>query len=123
MPPLKPLFSHRHRAALFETKTLKPSFSRQLRSGILQVLGKYSDAAEFENWTFDSATALLCTTYGRDQLTIRDGVGRRPASFHEMILQGYPTEVLDGIEAWFACEPRASEPAAADLNTLLSIHR
>lgn len=122
MPTLKPLFSQRHRAALFETKTLKPSFARTLRVGMEKILAAASDSSDYENWTYDRASELLCTLYGWHGLTVKDGDSRRETSFNGLILQGYPTEVLDAIEAWFASEPKAADRAARDLNALLAIH-
>ena len=122
MPPIKALFTHRHRAALFETKTLKPSFSRPLRTGIERVLARCSDGSEHENWTYDNATEMLRTVNGR-ALTVQEDDGRRrEASFSDMILLGYPSQLLDAVEAWFACGPNAPDLASHDLNTLLAIH-
>jgi hypothetical protein len=122
MPPIKPLFTHRHRAALFETKTLKPSFPRPLRNGIEKILARYSLGSEDENWTYDSAADMLRTVNGRP-LTIRDeNDHRREVSFSELMLQGYPNDFLDAVEAWFACEPKGLDLAAHDLNALLAIH-
>lgn len=121
MPSLKPLFSQRHRAALFESKTLKPSFPRALRVGMEQILARCSDTSNFDNWTYDRASETLYTLYGR-AITIRDGESRRNASFAELILQGYPSEALDAIEAWFMGEAQEAERAAKDLNALLAIH-
>jgi hypothetical protein len=122
MARIKPLFSHRHRAALFETKTLKPSFFNALRVGIEQILARYSDSSNFENWTYDQASEMLCTLHGWDQLYVREGQSRRNASFREFIVKGFPSDTLDAIEAWFACEPQAADAAARDLNALLAIH-
>jgi hypothetical protein len=123
MPPLKPLFSHRHRTALFETKTLKPSFHNALRAGMEQILDKYSDSPDLDNWTYEQATAMLRTLRGWDQLYVRDGQARRKASFREFMVQGFPADTLDAIEAWFASEPERAAEAARDLNALLVIHR
>ena len=122
MAPLKPLFTQRHRAALFEAKTLKPSFPRPLRVGMEQVLARYSDMSDYENWTYERAAEMLCTLLGWERLTVKDGDARRQATFAQLILQGYPTEALDAIEAWFACAPSESDSAARDLNALLAIH-
>lgn len=122
MPALKPLFSHRHRAALFETKTLKPSFYQALRVGLERILDRCSDSSNFDNWTYDRATEMLCTLRGWNHLQVRDGQSRREVSFREFMLQGFPTDTLDAIEAWFASEPQEAAQAAKDLNALLVIH-
>lgn len=124
MAGLKPLFSKRHRAALFETKTLKPSFYHSLRVGMERILQKYSDCSSsgLDNWTYDRAYELLCTLRGSERLQVRDGQSRREVSFTEFMLKGYPTEMLDAIEAWFASEPQESDKAAKELNALLAIH-
>lgn len=123
MPPLKPLFSHRHRTALFEAKTLKPSFYNALRVGMEQILTKYSDTSDFDNWTYDRAADMLRTLHGWDHLYVRDGQSRREVSFREFMLHGFPADTLDAIEAWFASEPQEAAQAARDLNALLVIHR
>ncbi len=123
MPSLKPLFSHRHRSALFETKTLKPSFYNALRVGMEQILDKCSDSSNLDNWTYDRAYEMLRTLRGWDKLYVRDGQSRREVSFREFMVQGFPTDTLDAIEAWFASGPEAADQAAKDLNALLAIHR
>jgi hypothetical protein len=122
MAAIKPLFTHRHRTALFETKTLKPSFARALRVGIEKLLSEYSDSHQWDNWTYERASDLLRTVYGWERLTVRDGDSRREASFKELIVLGYPNEALDAVEAWFATEPERGDRAAQDLNALLAIH-
>lgn len=119
---LRPLFSQRHRKALFETKTLKPSLYNAVRVSLAKILDRYSEGSEYENWTCDQASEILCTHRGWEELSIRDGSSRRKVSFRDFMLKGYPTDTLDAIEAWFACEPREADAAAKDLNTLLAGH-
>lgn len=122
MPPLKPLFTQRHRAALFETKTLKPSFYNALRVGMEQILAKHSDSSEYENWSYEQASEMLRTLHGWEHLSVRDGSARREVSFRGFILKGFPSDTLDAIEAWFASTPREADTAARELNSLLAIH-
>lgn len=123
MPALKPLFSQRHRAALFETKTLKPSFFHALRVSMGRILDRYSDTSNCDNWTYERASDMLCTLRGWDRLNIRDGESRREVPFSEFLLKGFPSDTLDAVEAWFASEPREANEATKDLNVLLVIHR
>lgn len=122
MARIKPLFSQRHRQALFQAKTLKPSFYNSLRIGMEQILDKYSESSDYENWSYDHATDLLKTLHGWDDLQIRDGSSRKKVSFRDFLVKGFPTDTLDAIEAWFASEPRGADAAARDLNALLAIH-
>lgn len=122
MPGLKPLFSQRHREALFVAKTLKPSFYQSLRVGMERVLQQYSDGSGLDNWTYERAHDLLCTVRGSESLYVRDGQSRREVFFTEFMLKGYPTDTLDAVEAWFASEPQEAHKAATDLNALLAIH-
>lgn len=122
MPRLKPLFSQRHRAALFDTKTLKPSFYNTLRIGMERILEKHSDGSNDENWSYEQAAEMLRTLHGWDQLYIREGTSQREVSFQDFLRKGFPTDTLDAIEAWFASEPQTADAAAKDLNVLLAIN-
>jgi hypothetical protein len=90
MPGLKPLFSQRHREALFVTKTLKLSFFQSLRVGMERILQQYSDGSGLDNWTYERAHDRLCTVRGSESLVCP----RRPVSsggfLHRVHAEGLP---------------------------------
>jgi len=121
---MKAFFSSRHREAL-DKRNLKPSFSKPLRVAIARVLDQFSDCDNWRNWTFEAAEETLKTFYGQESLRAYDGDGKLvEASFQQVIKNGYPTHVLDAIEAWFdEVNPDAGRKAEAELNDLMPIHR
>lgn len=122
---MKVLFSARHKDALV-AKRLKPHFPRPLHKSIARILDRYSDYGGWdnqENFTYDSAEEALKTFYGVDYIKAFKEEERVKAGFVDLILSGYPSEVLDAMEAWFAEDPRDARSAERDLNDALSIHR
>lgn len=78
-----------------------------------KILATYSDLdSEYHNWTYAQASEMLLTLHGWDSLSVRDGQSRHEVSFREFILRGFPADMLDAIEAWFASEPREADQAA-----------
>ncbi len=110
---MKTYFSKRHADALREKK-LTPSFTKPLRTSIVRILAKFSVWGgwnEQDNFTFDSAVASLLTFYGKEHLEAFSDKDKRVQTYFEGFVKGgYPSEVLDAIEAWFDQSPnRGSE--------------
>lgn len=123
---MKIFFSKRHANALREKK-LPVTFSKSLRVSILRTLEMYSDCGGYdsqENFTFELAEEILKTFYGKLKLESFDQEGKRiPASLSGVILSGYPSEVIDSIEAWFAQEPKRNTLCEKELNEILTMNR
>lgn len=124
---MKIFFSKRHFEALRDKK-LHVSFSKRLRTAILRTLEKYSQWGGYndkENFTFESLEETLKTFYGVEHLeAFTDEGSRAPANVDKVILNGYPTELIDVIEAWFNqnYEPQLVNMCEKELNDVLMIH-
>ncbi len=122
---MKTYFSKRHADALREKK-LAISFSKPLRTSIVRILSRFSVWGGWndgENFTFDGAVASLLTFYGKGQLEAFDDKNKRvPTTFEGLIKSGYPSEVLDAIEAWFDQIPDRSPECEQDLNDCLAMN-
>ena len=97
-------FSKRHSDALRE-KRLKPSIPVRLRVAIKRTLNNHSawggDFNDPENTTFYKTEETLKTFYGEEKLLAFNGEGKLvPSHLDELITSGYPSRVLDLIEAW-----------------------
>jgi HEPN domain-containing protein len=130
---MKAFFSKRHEEALLE-KGISPSFPSRCRVSIERVLNNNS---EYGNWldettdryfsnaniTYLDAEETLKTFYGVNKLLAFDKDNKRaPANFSELILNGYPSEVLDAIEAWFYQNPPKTKDCETELNDIFSIN-
>jgi HEPN domain-containing protein len=122
---MKILFSKRHIDAIRQKK-LPLSFSKNLRTTVVRILEQYSDWGGWcdeENFTFDQAEEILKTFWGTEKIFAFDGNDRIPASFRQLILSGYPSEVIDAIEAWFVAKPKATDTCEKDLNDAFAMNR
>lgn len=123
---MKTFFSKRHSDAIRDKK-LPLTFSQSLRTSIVQILNRFSDYGGFdydENSTSDYAVNALKMFYGKEHLEAFNEKGKRtPASFDQVILNGYPSEVVDCVEAWFAQESKEADRCERELNDLLSMNR
>jgi len=121
---MKMLFSKRHEDAL-KNKRLSPSFSKKLRTSLLRVLRDYSDMGGWnggENYTFTNAEEALKTFYGMEELESFKEKARVPSNFEGVILNGYPTEVINAIEAWFDRDPQAGMRCEREINDCLAMN-
>jgi len=122
---MKAYFSKRHEHAIREKK-LPLSFPKSTRTSILRILNKFSDSGGFDgedNFTSDSAEESLKTFYGKTTLEAFDDNNQRvPADFGQIIVKGYPSEVIDAIEAWFDQSPKQASQCENDLNDVLSMN-
>jgi len=122
---MKAFFSKRHEEALAYGK-IKPSFSVPCRTSIGRVLSEYSDwsgGGAFENFTFEYAEDKLKTFYGKNELKAYDENSKRvTASINQVLLKGWPFEVLDIIEAWFDGSPERARECEKELNDIFYIH-
>jgi len=122
---MKTYFSKRHSDAL-RSKSITVSFPKALRVSIARILDRYSDMGGWnneENFTFESVYGSLCTFYGKDTLDAFDENDKRvPASVMDVVRCGYPTEVIDVIEAWFDAAPRQAVECERELNDLLTMN-
>ncbi len=124
---MKTYFSRRHGDAIRDKKW-PLSFAASLRTSILRLLVNYSDwVGEYndcENITFQYASELLKTFYGKDALEAFDDSGKRvPSDFSRLVTNSYPSEVLDAVEAWFETSPRKHVECEREINDLLEMHR
>ena len=105
---MKTYFSKRHADALRDKK-LSVSFSKPLRTSIVRILDRFSVRGGWndqQNFTFDEAVTGLLTFYGKEQLEAFDEKDKRVSTYFEGFIKGgYPSEVLDAIEAWFDMNP------------------
>jgi HEPN domain-containing protein len=122
---MKVFFSKRHEEALAFGK-IKPSFSVPCRTSVEHVLSGYSEWGGnmgLENLTFQYVENKLKTFYGVDELKAFDEDNKRvPASLSQVIIKGYPSEVLDIIEAWFDENPTRARECEEELNDIFYIH-
>jgi len=119
-------FSKRHEKAL-KSKKLKPYLPQRLRLGIRRKLNEYSKWGGFdsqENYTFNEVEYALETFYGEEQLTAYNEEGELvPTDLDGLIDSGYPTRVLDLVEAWFDhADPSKVAECEKELNSLFDIH-
>lgn len=123
---MKAYFSKRHGDAIREQK-FPLSFSKPLRVSIVRILERRSDYGgmhDSENWTFERAEEDLKTFFGKDQLTSFGDQGKRfRTDFGGLIRGGYPSEVLDAIEAWFDQDPQQAERCEKELNDCLAMNQ
>jgi Domain of unknown function (DUF7014) len=123
---MKAYFSARHRDAL-DSKQLTVSLAKQLRIGLERILSKRSNWGGWddrENYTYQAAEEELTTFYGRRPRAYGDGDQLGEADLGEVIRTGYPTQVLDAVEAWFEVAPDGTDrEAESEINALLAIHR
>jgi len=123
---MKAYFSKRHRQAIRDKK-FPLSFSRTLRHSIRRILERFSDWGGYdneENFTFEAATESLKTFYGRDELIAFTELNERmPTDYSGQIENGYPSEVVDAIEAWFDQEPKNAVECERELNDCLSMNQ
>jgi len=123
---MKVLFSKRHIDAIRQKK-LPLSFPKNLRMTVVRILEQYSDWGGWnneENFTFDQAEEILKTFWGKEEiLAFDENDTRKPASFRRLILSGYPSEVIDAIEAWFVAEPKSTDACEKDLNDAFAMNR
>ena len=122
---MKTYFSKRHADAL-RKKKLAVSFTKPLRTSIVRILSRFSVWGgwnEGENFTFDGAVASLLTFYGKVQLEAFDDKDKRvPTYFEGFVKGGYPSEVLDAIEAWFDQSPNQGSECERELNECLAMN-
>jgi hypothetical protein len=123
---MKTYFSKRHGDAIREKK-LPLSFSMAIRTSIGRILNRFSVWGGFDgeyNQTFEQAEEALKTFYGLETLSAFGADNERvPADFEQMVVKGYPSEVLDGIEAWFDQEPREADECESELNDLFAMNQ
>lgn len=98
-----------------------------MRISIARILSRFSERGRWdndENYTFYRLESQLQTFWGRDKLEAFDATGKRiPVdSIEEVIRNGYPSEVLDIVEGWFAEEPPEARECERELNDLLAMN-
>jgi hypothetical protein len=122
---MKTYFSKRHADAL-RNKKLIVSFTKPLRTSIVKILSRFSVWGgwnEGENFTFDGAVTSLLTFYGKEQLEAFDDKDKRvPTYFEGFVKGGYPSEVLDAIEAWFDQSPNRGSECERELNECFAMN-
>jgi|CXWL01.1.fsa_nt_gi hypothetical protein len=120
---MKTYFSKRHADALRDKK-LSVSFSKPLRTSIVRILDRFSVRGGWndqQNFTFDEAVTGLLTFYGKEQLEAFDEKDKRVSVYFEGFIKGgYPSEVLDAIEAWFDMNPDSA--CERELNDCLAMN-
>ncbi len=121
-------FTKRHEEALREEK-IKPSLPKPLRTAILRILRDYSLYEDHwqsgsYNSTFLDTEETLKTFYGEDELRAYGEAGSLVScDLSGVIKSGYPTRVLDAIEAWCDhAEPDKAVECERELNTIFEIH-
>jgi len=76
-----------------------------------------------ENFTFMNAAEALKTFYGRDELeSFNDENARVHSNFEGVIQKGYPTEMIDAIEAWFDQDPPGRIGCEREINDFLAMN-
>ncbi len=119
---MKAYFSRRHANSI---SGLPLSFRQRLRHSFVRNLRRFSQYGGWDNddnHTFERAAEALRTFCGTPGLTIKEGDTRLPADFDQLIERGYPSEVLDGIEAWFDQAPPKAADCERELNDCLSMN-
>ncbi len=114
------LFSKRHEQAIYDRK-LGLSIPRRLRRRIWSLLGRFNHTYSYQpdptdNWR-ESTTVLeqlpgeLCHRYGEENLLARkDDEGPRvPVDLKGFVEGGYPSQVFDVIELFYAEVPKESQ--------------
>lgn len=123
---MKLFFSRRHADAIRDKK-IRLSFSSPLRISIVRILHRFSDWGGWDNednLTYDNAASDLLTFFGKERLEAFDDHDQRvPADFAGLIKRGYPSEVLDAVEAWFAQEPKLAIECERELNECFAMNR
>jgi hypothetical protein len=123
---MKTYFSKRHIDAIRDKK-LPLSFSKPLRVSLVRILDRFSDWGGWndnENFTADNATEALKTFFGREHLEAFDEANKRvKCDFSGLLRSGYPSEVIDAVEAWFDQNPRRLDDCERELNDLLEMNR
>lgn len=122
---MKAYFSKRHSEALRE-KRFPLSFSKTLRVSLARILERFSVCGGWnnaENWTFEAAEEALKTFFGKHQITAFDDQNERvQTNLAGLIRGGFPSEVLDAIEAWFDQNPEGTEACERELNDCLAMN-
>jgi len=123
---MKTYFSKRHLDSIRDKK-LPLSFSKTLRVSLVRILDRFSNWGGWdnsENFTADNATEALKTFFGREYLEAFDEANKRvKCDFSELLRSGYPSEVIDAVEAWFDQNPRSFDDCERELNNLLEMNR
>lgn len=112
-------FSKRHAAAL-EAGRLTVSLKNNLRTSLLRILEKFSDV-DFNdgNYTFYQSLEELKTFYGTEEIKAY----KETVDFKGLILKGYPTKVLDGIETFFEhIDGQSVVKCERELNHVFELH-
>lgn len=122
---MKTYFSKRHSEAL-RAKRFPLSFSKTLRVSLARILERFSVCGGWnnsENLTFEAAEEALRTFLGKNQITAFDDQDQRvQTDLAGLIRGGFPSEVLDAIEAWFDQNPEGAEPCERELNDCLAMN-
>jgi len=122
---MKTYFSKRHSDALKEKK-IQVSFSKALRTSTCRILNQFSKWDGWnseENLTFDRAVGSLLTFYGKEHLEAFDDKNNRVrVYFDDFVKSGYPSEVLDAVEAWFDQNPLRNAECERELNDCLPMN-
>jgi hypothetical protein len=76
-----------------------------------------------ENFTVDGAVSNLLTFYGKERLEAFDEDNKRvPVYFDDFVKGGYPSQVLDAVEAWFDQDPTRFTECESELNDCLAMN-
>lgn len=120
------LFSKRFRKPL-ETKAMPtPSFTRTLRKRLAMTCREHNERypAYGDSDMEDDAERALKKAYGKDSLRVQDeatNAGRAAEGFHDFVVFGYPTHVLDALEAFYRLLSDTGQHAfQAELNAVLA---
>jgi hypothetical protein len=122
---MRAYFSKRHADALRDKKLLL-TFAKPLRVSLLRILENHSDYGGWnnaENWTVEAAENSLKTFFGKDHLSsFNDQDQRVRSNFSGVVRGGYPSEVLDAIEAWFDQHPEREDACERELNDCFNMN-
>jgi len=129
---MKVFFSKRHEEAIINKK-LRPSFTTKCRTSIERILDNYSEHGLYffddggqdynANITYYKIEETLKTFYGERVLRAFNPENKlAEASLSQVIINGYPSQVLDVIEAWFYHKPERLRECETELNDVLAIH-
>lgn len=121
---MRSYFSKRHAVAL-KSKEIRPYLPQKLRVAIRRTLSGFSTWGGYdneENITFDEVVSELMTYYGEEHLYAYNKKGELvPSSLDGVIESGYPSVVIDVIEAF--CERIDGQvKCEKELNSLFEIH-